>query len=74
VGERKELLRPLALWWIILLALSSVARYEPDLWLAALERDRSLVAIPVEEALAIAREMLPWFILHALRCHPDSLG
>jgi hypothetical protein len=67
VGARQEVLKPLAAWWVILLALSSVARYEPDLWLAALARDQSVLAIPIEEALAVAREMLPWFILHALR-------
>jgi hypothetical protein len=67
LGGNNEVLAPLASWWILLLALSSVARYEPDAWLAALSRDDSLLAIPIEEALDIALEMLPWFVLHALR-------
>jgi hypothetical protein len=39
---------------------------------AALNRDESLLAVPIEEALAIARETLPWFVLHALRGELDG--
>lgn len=67
IGAHKDVLAPLALWWTALLALSSLARYEPDAWLAALARDESLLAIPIEEALAIALEMLPWLVLHELQ-------
>lgn len=67
IGAKNEVLTPLASWWIALLALSSLARYEPDKWLAALDRDQSVTALPIEEALDIAAEMLPWYVLHALR-------
>ena len=53
-------------WWATLLALSSLARYHPERWTAALRRDQSQLAIPIEEALAVARELLPYMLLHAL--------
>jgi hypothetical protein len=61
-----DVLGVLALWWATLLALSSVARYSPDRWAAALARDRSVAAIPVEEALQVAQEILPYVLLGVL--------
>jgi hypothetical protein len=66
LGATRRVLRPLALWWLVLLGLSSVARYAPDRWLRALDRDTSVMAIPIEEALGIAAEMLPWLLFDAL--------
>ena len=61
-----DVLEPLPLWWATLLALSSLARYHPEAWSAALARDRSQAAVPIEETLDIGREMLPWLLLGTL--------
>jgi hypothetical protein len=66
LNQAHDVLEPLALWWATLIALSSLARYHPEIWTAALARDRSKAAIPIEDALDIAREMLPWLLLGAL--------
>lgn len=50
LGTTADVLRPIALWWLLLLALSSIARYRPDRWVLALDRDRSVAAVPIEEA------------------------
>jgi hypothetical protein len=62
-----DVLAPLPLWWATLLALSSLARYHPEEWSAGLARDRSQAAVPIEEALDIGREMLPWLLLGVLQ-------
>lgn len=62
-----DVLDPLPLWWATLLALSSIARYHPEAWSAALARDRSRAAVPIEDALDIARELLPWLLLGLLQ-------
>jgi len=67
-----DVLPHLAVWWAILLALSSLARYHPERWSDALNRDRSVTAIPIEEALEIGRELLPWVLLHAMRPDPAA--
>lgn len=43
-----DILRPLALWWAVLFALSNLARYEPDRWLRALNVDRNPLAVTPE--------------------------
>lgn len=70
LNDADDVLHPLALWWATLLTLSSLARYHPEEWRAALVRDRSAVAVPLEEGLDVARELLPWLILHALTTSP----
>lgn len=37
-----------AVWWAVLLALSSLVRYEPSLWIAAIDPDRSGLTVPFE--------------------------
>lgn len=66
LGANSDQLTPFAATWAVLLALSSAARYYPDWWIAALDRDSSVLAIPIEEALARSRELMPWLLLHAL--------
>jgi hypothetical protein len=61
-----DVLDHLPLWWATLLALSSLARYHPEAWTAALLRDNARTAVPIEEALDIGREMLPWLLLGVL--------
>ena len=53
-------------WWAVLLALSQLARYVPATWTAALDRDSSPLAIPIETALRTARRVMPQLVLHAL--------
>jgi hypothetical protein len=53
-------------WWAALLALASLARYEPAAWRAALDVDRSSVAVLLEQVLDVAHEQLPELLLAAL--------
>jgi hypothetical protein len=62
----RDYLTPLMLWWALLFGLSSVARYDPELWVAALDVNNSEQAVPIEAALDIALEALPELILDAL--------
>ena len=55
LNDNGDVLTFLPLFWATLLALSSLARYSPDRWTAALARDRSKLAIPLEEAREHAR-------------------
>jgi hypothetical protein len=66
LNDAGDILSALGLWWVTLLALSSLARYHPEKWTCALDRDKSQTAIPIEEALSVGREMLPWLLLHVL--------
>ena len=60
IGENRDKIHPLAATYACLLALSSVARYQPELWQKSLDRDRSPVAVAVEEALDYLLESLPF--------------
>jgi hypothetical protein len=52
--------------WALLLALSSVARYEPIMWSQALDLDSSAIAIPLRQTLSRLQITMPRLILHAL--------
>ena len=64
-------LSPLMLWWVLLFGLSSIARYDPELWVDALDLNRSKLAVPIEAALEAALEALPELILDALVTQPN---
>jgi hypothetical protein len=49
----------LALWWAVLLALSSLVRYEPALWTAAIDPDCSRLAVPLEQICDYATGFIP---------------
>lgn len=66
LNQAGNTLPSLALWWATLLTLSSLARYHPEQWNDALDRDKAVTAVPIEEALNIGREMLPWLLIKAL--------
>jgi hypothetical protein len=66
LNDAEDTLAPLAVWFATLLALSSLARYHPERWMRALQRDRSRLAIPIEETLDVGRELLPHLILRQL--------
>ncbi|WP_371878886.1 YaaC family protein [Amycolatopsis roodepoortensis] len=55
------------LWWALLLGLSSLTRYEPAAWSAAIDLDASELAVPLEQVLEIAEDRLPTRILESLR-------
>ncbi len=57
----------LPLWWCLLIGLSSLPRYEPDLWTEALDLDRSELAVPLERLLDVAQQRVPQRLLAALR-------
>ena len=53
-------------WWAALLALSSLARYEPARWQRALNVDRPGVGAALEEILDTAQERVPELLFDAL--------
>jgi hypothetical protein len=62
----RDFLSPLMLWWVLLFGLSSVARYDPELWVAELDVNHSPTAVPIEAALDAAIEAVPELVLDAL--------
>ena len=58
---------PLMLWWALLLALSSLARYHPAAWVEAIDLDQSVLAAPLREVLDVAEDRVPARVLDALR-------
>lgn len=58
---------PVMLWWALLFALSMLARYQPDAWAKYVNVSKSPEAIPIEEMLNRALNVLPETIHRALR-------
>jgi hypothetical protein len=63
---RRDLLSPLMLWWVLLFALSMVARYDPELWIDALNVNDSVLAVPLEGVLRTAVARVPALVYDAL--------
>jgi hypothetical protein len=61
-----DTLPPILLWWCLLQALSSLARYHPAEWTAALDPDRSQWAVSIEKALRLGLEVVPRLVLMTL--------
>lgn len=61
-----DFLQPIMLWWLLLFGLSNLARYEPATWTAALDLNRSPLAVPLESAMQEALDSVPHFILEAM--------
>lgn len=66
LGSDRSVPSALVTWWGILLALSSLARYEPVIWRSALDIDSSPIAHMLESALDRVEERLPELILQAI--------
>jgi hypothetical protein len=66
VGNGDDGLPLLLLWWALLFGLSLLARYEPVAWQAALNPDASELAVPLEELLDNALEIVPDLFVDAL--------
>jgi hypothetical protein len=60
-------------WWLLLIALSTVARYHPELWARALNVERSPIAVSLEAALRIAESRVPELIREGLNGPPLRL-
>jgi YaaC-like Protein len=58
---------PLLLWWALLLALSTFARYEPAAWTAAIDPSQSVLAVGLERVLDLAEDRVPARVLAVLR-------
>ena len=53
-------------WWAVLYALSQLARYEPAVWMDAINADASVLTVPIEEGLRLAQASLPKLVYHAI--------
>ncbi|WP_345067330.1 YaaC family protein [Leifsonia kafniensis] len=66
VGSSEKSLQPLMSWWLVLYALSMVARYSPSDWTAALSISSSPIASKIEHVLDAAVDAVPDLIAEAL--------
>lgn len=66
LGAEDQAPERLLVWWALLLTLSSLARYYPAEWVAALDVDRSTLAVDLEETLRVAEDEVPTLIARAL--------
>lgn len=66
IGSMATGLHPLLALWAVLLALSSLARYEPASWSKMIDIDRSAEAVSIEHLLEEATDSVPAAVLHLL--------
>ena len=67
IGE--GVLAPIMIWWTVLLALSTLVRYEPAGWALMTNVDESPVAVSLDRLMQCALDDVPRHILQAL-CDP----
>lgn len=67
IGSMTEPLHPLLAWWAVLLALSTIARYEPCSWASLISIDSSADANAVELLLDKALDAIPSILLEGIR-------
>jgi hypothetical protein len=65
VGNERDRLPPVLLWWVLLHGLSLLARYEPAAWRSALDLDQSPVADPLIDLLDSALQIVPDLLYEA---------
>jgi hypothetical protein len=65
VGDGRDRLPPVLLWWVLLHGLSLLARYEPAAWRSALDLDRSPIADPLIDLLDAALQIVPDLLYEA---------
>jgi hypothetical protein len=65
VGNGRDRLPPVLLWWVLLHGLSLLARYEPAAWRLALDLDRSTIADPLIDLLDSALQIVPDLLYEA---------
>jgi hypothetical protein len=66
IGAPASSPEPLVLWWLLLIGLSSLARYEPQAWTRGIDLDRTPDAAELQEALDIAERVVPELVLREL--------
>ena len=66
IGAQNTIPSPLITWWGVLFALSTLARYEPVAWRAALDIDSSPTARALEQGLTVAQRRIPELVLEAV--------
>jgi len=66
IGSMVTGLHPFLALWAVLLALSSLARYEPATWSKMIDIDRSAEANPIEHLLEETTDSVPATVLHLL--------
>lgn len=66
VGGNTAAQEPLITWWLVLYALSMLARYHPREWTAMIDVDRSPLAVPLEQLLAKTTSELLRLVVHVL--------
>jgi hypothetical protein len=66
IGSMATGLHPFLALWAVLLALSSLSRYEPAAWSKMIDIDRSAEANPIEHLLDEASHSVPAAVLHLL--------
>lgn len=65
-------LSPLMTWWMLLFGLSMLARYEPDVWVDALQYDSSSVAAALDELLELGCDRVPELVLDGVNSRPTA--
>jgi hypothetical protein len=65
-------LNPLMTWWALLFGLSMLARYEPGVWVSALDLDRPGRAAQLAELMDQALQAIPILILDAISLAEDE--
>jgi hypothetical protein len=71
IGEPPSAAKPILVWWLLLIALSSLARYHPQTWTAALELNEARSAVELRSCLDIAQRRIPELLASALEPPPD---
>lgn len=66
VGSGAKALHPLTSWWLVLYALSMVARYSPPLWMSSLAIGSSPISSQLEFVMDAALSAVPELLAEAL--------
>jgi hypothetical protein len=74
VGDSESPLRPLMAWWVVLYALSMLARYAPSKWTEILSLTDSRIASRIEFLLDSALEAVPELLWGELARLGEELG
>lgn len=74
VGDSEGPIRPLMAWWVVLYALSMLARYAPSKWTETLSLTDSRIASRIEFLLDSALEAVPELLWGALARLGEEIG
>lgn len=71
VGGNSRSMHPLVTWWLILFALSILARYYPRIWSRAVDLDNSTIAVPLRSLLSHAGSTVRDLLALEIAAHLD---